>query len=377
MFTLLLQIMILSLNKLFCFSFVSYILFIPIVSVSLAILNVGIPSTLVIFSIIFLILMCRFYFRPFLIRLKLNISVCFIFLYYIAFLLYLFSVPHEVVFIKFANITVLILIPIFSLIPFCYNCNYNNTRLLNNYILYATIICTSIFTIIYFLFKIPSIDGRFVLLGYENPIWIGRYFGISFIIMFVCFSSNWKKNLFLKLIISLCCFILLYITCTRGPLLFCFLTIMVWFLFNKKYLQLFLMFLFILFVCALTFLIFEQSYFVDGEYYSLSRRLDSYLFVVNNSNFIFGNGFESFGFNYLNEYVRYYPHNLFLEIYYEIGCLSFFIIFTFIVAFFKFNYNCVITYITIYLFLNAMISGDIVGNSSFFISFFASCLKQS
>ena len=89
----------------------------------------------------------------------------------------------------------------------------------------------------------------------------------------------------------------------------------------------------------------------------------------NMSNFLFGNGVGSFGLYYNGEDARGYPHNILLEIFFELGLLGL-IIFFFLMIFTikKFSLrNSIFSVLFFFVFLNAMKSSNLTSLWIFFL----------
>ena len=73
----------------------------------------------------------------------------------------------------------------------------------------------------------------------------------------------------------------------------------------------------------------------EGEGSSTRERIEGMSFAFNETissfpAFLRGHGIGSFGINYLNQDTKLYPHNLFLEVFYELGIMGVVIIFAFL-----------------------------------------------
>lgn len=84
--------------------------------------------------------------------------------------------------------------------------------------------------------------------------------------------------------------------------------------------------------------------------------------------FVFGNGIGSYGLLYTGKDVREYPHNLFLEIWFELGVFSLIIFLLFLITPFYFRRPALPKVLVICFLLHAMKSGDL---TSLWILFFA------
>ncbi|CAM3417561.1 O-antigen ligase like membrane protein [Zobellia roscoffensis] len=108
------------------------------------------------------------------------------------------------------------------------------------------------------------------------------------------------------------------------------------------------------------------SLFQIGEDKSVLGRVERITFTIDYifnslSTFLFGNGIGSFGIIYSGQDKREYPHNIFLEVFFELGIffLLLFLIFLFLPFFYK--RRILFKLFVFYFLLNALKSGDLVG----------------
>lgn len=212
--------------------------------------------------------------------------------------------------------------------------------------------------------------GRYGLVGMMNPIWASRIFACLslwvsydyFILKRYCISS------FILIMMGL---FLVYKTGSNGPLLSFFVCMVVLFKdrldFGKVVLLMISVILFIVaFICG------ERG--ADASIYSYIGRMDMVEFVSGFSldNIWIGSGIGSFGLLYLDVDEVYYPHNILLETYMELGVIGL-ILLVFIILFFfiksKLNY---LTIATGFYFINSLFSGDFVGNNFLFVFLYLS-----
>ncbi|SHI49933.1 O-antigen ligase family protein [Pseudozobellia thermophila] len=108
------------------------------------------------------------------------------------------------------------------------------------------------------------------------------------------------------------------------------------------------------------------SLFQIGEDKSVLGRIERITFTIDYifsslSTFLFGNGIGSFGIIYSGQDIREYPHNIFLEVLFELGIffLLLFLVFLFLPFFYK--RKIVFKLLVFYFLLNALKSGDLIG----------------
>lgn len=109
-----------------------------------------------------------------------------------------------------------------------------------------------------------------------------------------------------------------------------------------------------------------QSLFEVSADTSVLGRIERITFALENvfssaGAFFFGNGIGSFGILYSGEDIREYPHNIFLEIVFELGIFALFLFCLFLFLPFLFKRQLVLKVFVAYFFLNALKSGDLVG----------------
>lgn len=109
-----------------------------------------------------------------------------------------------------------------------------------------------------------------------------------------------------------------------------------------------------------------QSLFKASADNSVQGRIERISFALENifdsvSTFLFGNGIGSFGILYTGKDVREYPHNIFLEILFELGIFALLLFILFLFLPFLFKRLLFLKFVALFFLLNAMKSGDLVG----------------
>jgi O-antigen ligase len=109
-----------------------------------------------------------------------------------------------------------------------------------------------------------------------------------------------------------------------------------------------------------------QSLFEVSADQSVQGRIERLAYAAKNvfgsvSTFLFGNGIGSFGIHYSGEDVREYPHNIFLEILFELGIVALILFCVFLFLPFLFKRMLVFKVLVLYFLLNALKSGDLTG----------------
>lgn len=197
---------------------------------------------------------------------------------------------------------------------------------------------------------------------------------LGLITSLICLQIYFKNKSYIYLVLSLVMFVLSFIGGSKGPLVGFFVSIILYFFISSRN-KIFFLFKSLIFIGALyAFLMIlvsnevklaERFVGVDGtnNETSVSERQASYSWTYSkiiNEHIIFGSGVDTFK----NEYsYGSYPHNILLELAYEIGLIStLFIMFVFIfILIFNKLYKVDYIYfpLFVYLFIEAQLSHDL------------------
>lgn len=177
--------------------------------------------------------------------------------------------------------------------------------------------------IAFILFKIPETEGRYVLPGLENPIWVSRHLAACLLVYFVSTYSTQKKISARQFLFAAATFGALIISGSRAPVIAVVIALLLY-LYSRRELSLGVLFTTAVAISLifLVFGIFTTSYVFDTQFYSVYHRFDAISFVIDQPFSFFGKGISSFGYYYLNEDVDIYPHNLLAEFYFELGMVG-------------------------------------------------------
>jgi hypothetical protein len=245
-------------------------------------------------------------------------------------------------------------------------------RVIGENVIVKYAIYSSIISVLFLFFLGESSQsGRVSVSGVENPIWVSRFFGMLFVIIFI--TSRWTKSNMLILFVSLfSCVLGLFISGSRTPILAVMLVVAINLAKNKGLIYILPVFVFgaVLFVFGVSY---SDNYIFDLDFYSLYHRFDYIKNTFGVSwNPIIGAGLGSFGVYFLGEDVVFYPHNLLVEVFFELGLLGLIIISFMVMLFVRGFKGSLFEYLCIYFFILSMTSGDIPGNNYLFITFFSS-----
>lgn len=237
--------------------------------------------------------------------------------------------------------------------------------------------------------KLDSVGGMYLD--------IGEFLGLSLVF---CVTSDrlWKSNL-IHFIVSTTCLVVLALIGARGPLIFALLIALLYFILKirntLKYVFSQSFFVKIIIGCALFIVIYLKNteYFEvlfertlsrlmvlgenDSSNSSAITRIEflesSYFHIFKNPFvFIFGNGIGSFGILTLNEDIRAYPHNIILEVLFELGLIGLLIFCIWIIFSIKFvrkKSEYVSVLVLIYLVMNLLKSSSLIDIRLSFIVF--------
>lgn len=220
-----------------------------------------------------------------------------------------------------------------------------------------------------FFFSTADEGGRLTLPGIENSIWVARYFGALVVVIF-CSSrrGNWSRPL---LLVTLALGLVdMLIAGSRTPLL-ALLFVFILYQYRKagKIAAIFSMVAIATLLVMAYFVI--DSYIFETGFYSLYDRFEILSVFEGFTSFpLMGYGVGSFGIVTTGQDFIFYPHNLFAEVFFEQGFVGLVLLISLlIISFARFRFN-IIGYLLIYSFIGSLSSGDIPGNSLFYILIF-------
>lgn len=224
----------------------------------------------------------------------------------------------------------------------------------------------------------------------SNYLALGYHLGVLLILL-----NYYKQNIALQILVL----VLLFASSARGPLLFALITLIVLNIQNAKALfyNLIKRFGYVLIVLSVTIVFFiafqdrilpllENALYrfdsITGEDKSLAARYELYEFAFYRpfesiKTLFFGYGFGSFGIEFYNEDMRAYPHNILLEIFFELGLLGLclFLIFLALVLRVVIKTKNIFSFILLFSLLNAAKSYNLADAWILFM-FFGCSLRQ-
>lgn len=217
----------------------------------------------------------------------------------------------------------------------------------------------------------PEVSGRYSLPGVDNAIYFSRFIGMLVIII-LCITKVRMSNLSLYIFSILAGFFLLFAGGSRGPVV----SVLIVFFIKQSYFiskkRIFLL------LSAVTAFIFIGFFFIGGylfetDFYSVYARFDLFKAVSEyDFQYVKGTGIGSYGLLIFGEDIEYYPHNIFLELFFENGLIGLFLFLMILFLFFKSFQPNIINLLCIYFLIASLVSADIPGNNNLFILLYLS-----
>lgn len=362
-------------NRLFSSVLAIFVLYPPIFSIAFSLAGLAIPSNLfgMIVAVTVLILSNRFSFKayPYFDK-KIFLATL---LFSIIYISTIYTASTEAWLEKTVFISYTIVAPILLIFTAYFSkpdCPSTLTHLES--ILYQhAIVLIWLISVCLLFFSIKDESGRLMLPGIPNTIWVARYIGVLVIVVFCSSYRNDRAQLMpsATLGIGLLCML---IVGSRTPVL-ALLLVFIIYQYNRagKYAML------LTFSAILTIL--TASYFVIGGYlfetdfYSIYDRFEILSAFSEPTSFpLMGHGIGSFGIVTTGTDFYFYPHNLFAEVFFEQGLIGLVVLLLLVAFVFKSFDSNTVNYLLIYTFIGSLSSGDIPGNSLFFILVFVSAL---
>lgn len=238
----------------------------------------------------------------------------------------------------------------------------------------SSIVLLVICAVVLILLGHSGTDGRTVLPGVENPIWVSRFFG-TILLVLICQNSRSlfiPKNILLILLCTGC----IFISGSRTPLIGVMLVFIIFLVYERGMFAVLKFALPLVFTFLISYIVFSDSYIFETNFYSLYHRFDILKTTLNllSEIPIFGYGLGSFGVLILNEDVAFYPHNIFVELLFETGYLGLSLFLFILFLFYKNFSGNIFEYLVVYYLILSMTSGDFAGNNVLFILLFLSGL---
>lgn len=235
-----------------------------------------------------------------------------------------------------------------------------------------------IFSLLFVIFSSPSeVDSsRLSVIGIDNPIWVARYASAFFVVLLFRFEANSSTTRWMLMgLLSLLAIMILIGTNTRS--VFLGLVCAILYIYSSRKRNNLISLGVVALILSAFLATIETEYLVRG-YYSINQRLDFLNFFLEYPASAFtGVGLGSFGILFTGQSVYLYPHNIIIEIWFEMGiiALSVFLLLLFF-AFVKCKRSEYKALLILFL-VSALFSGDIVGNAPVFFLLTAIIAEKS
>jgi O-Antigen ligase len=250
-------------------------------------------------------------------------------------------------------------------------------------------LCGFVVLIISLFSKINIDVNNRLSIGIINPIWLGRFAGMAILIIY-----NFQYLRFRYIYYSINIIVIL-LSGSKGPFLGLLIVIILHYINNKRV-------VFTLFSLIIVFILLFEFIESDFQEYLISRFLylnpnstelfqeieddrisiiikttRSYFENIKFNSFFFGLGPNQSSFYYYNRVIneRWYPHNIFLEIFFEYGFIA---LITFLFTLFKTQLwkNSMFNNLILFFFINSLFSGDLPLNWFLFLFIFLKLLGK-
>ncbi|MDN6842508.1 MAG: O-antigen ligase family protein, partial [Staphylococcus equorum] len=285
---------------------------------------------------------------------------------------------------KLLQISILSILPSLSLFIFG-KCDKKDLKVIEDTITSSALILSLYILYNFFLNGLGSLDSEWFVretVGDINVNWLSRFFGLSLLIVN---STRFKKNTFLSICISIIILVAALLNGSKTTLFFV-IPIIIWM--NLKKItskKSFIKYLFLIMIILFSMVWFLSLFSPDAimRRFSLTEgtsieRFNMYKTSLrsfsdgNYFTYLFGHGAATIGKSLGYGFTRVYPHNLFLEILYELGITGLLVIIAMPLLIFIKNIKKEKNwtyYAYILFFCYSLTSGDLASNEWIFILF--------
>ena len=272
---------------------------------------------------------------------------------------------------KLMNVSYMILIPLI-IVTFAYSFCYNPKgvedafiKLISKWSNYILLIL-ALMLIVGITEKGDSFEERETIIGFRNPIWCSRFAGFLIIpTLLNIFNRKYKKLDFSGCIAAA---YIMIVSGSRAPILSIIMVLLLTIFPNVKMKYKLLMCLLFLIIVE-SFLLFSTRYSSGSADYSDVGRLE----LINGVLEAQFNIFSGVGIGGYNLYITgfdtlFYPHNVFLETYIEVGVIGLLLFVSMLYSVYRsrHGYKYLYAYF-LFFFFNSLFSGDISSNNLLFI----------
>lgn len=225
--------------------------------------------------------------------------------------------------------------------------------------------------IAFILFKQPEVSGRYTIPGVDNAIWFSRFIGM--LILIILCNGKLNMSTLAKYSLTLAIgFFLMFAGGSRGPVI----SVLIVFFIRQSYFiskkNLLLLVITVISIVSIGF-IFIGGYLFETDFYSIYARFDLFNALSDfDFQYLMGSGIGSFALLISGVDMTYYPHNIFLEIFFENGLIGIFLFSLMLYLFIRSFKPNVINLLFVYYLITSLVSGDIPGNNNLFIILYIS-----
>lgn len=241
-------------------------------------------------------------------------------------------------------------------------------RYVNIGIRYSSLIIV-LLTLLYLIgFKENAADeGRTFVKGMIDPIWSSRYIGFLLLFQLYNLMERLKKINIIDFLSFPCALFLFIQSGSRGPLIAIGVTVL-YVVYPKLSLKKNILLSICLLLAFFLFMSYSSRMQSDASDYSNQARI-MLISKIFDSDFDYWKGVGIGSYNLLISGVDelYYPHNIFVETFVEIGVAGLLILLILVYFMFVKKRTDIMFIMCLFYFLNAQLSGDISGNNMFFI----------
>ena len=341
--------------------FLCFLLALPLISITLSILGLdALPAVFVTATFSVMLLLWNGFLAVPSTRSTVFISALFAW----SVLCWSYSISEEIADLKFLRILTLLIIPSILIASGRKStCGDPDLIVKKNYkvITFSSLL----FIVLFVFFSAPYPDGRLIVPGIENPIWVSRLAGIMFLLHAIQLLSTKTRRL-VSLSIMAGLSIILLLAGSRAVLLSVLFSLVYFGTVTKNKTKIFGLASILTLLVILAYFAFNESYVFDTNFYSLAYRLGAYTDTLDAIAIRpwLGFGLGSSGLILYKEDLFAYPHNIVMEILLESGLSGLLLLMlpTFI-ALKSTKDRPQIKAVFIFFALNAFSSGDIVGNA--------------
>lgn len=230
-------------------------------------------------------------------------------------------------------------------------------------------LATIFFSVSYLFFREFESEGRYIVPGVDNPIWVSRQLSVGLLVFFV-YNVYYRKSIdVFRIIIISFLFLLAVDAGARGPIVAFLVSVLFFFFWQKKINYRKCLYIFMPLTLLLAALYnYSDSYVFTTTRYSIGYREAAWDYILNIPVTLWGHGLGMYGWHYYGIDSEAYPHNLFAELYFEFGVVGLIFSVIFLIIVLRSHRTPLTGCLVIYYFINAMFSGNVIASYPLFIA---------